>query len=322
MQALRSACESRGVEIVTGGGVRRILVENGAATGVELDIGDVVKAPQIVSTADPRHTLLDLVEPRDLPPGIEGDLTSWRCRGTTAVLHLALEGPLELAGRPDERCEWILVGDDMVTLERAADAVKYGEMSDHPVLEVRVPSISDPTLAPTGHEVVTVHAHLAPHDLRGGWTDAARELLLTRCLDRLASVAPTVRDRITGHELLTPIDLEQRYGLTGGHIHHGEHALDQLFWLRPAASCARYATPLHGLYLGGSGSHPGRRTDLRAGRPCCRGDGRNERLTQAPRQPISALSCGAHVSANSKSSQPSGLANSYDRLAGCDYSPA
>lgn len=257
VQALRSACESRGVEILTGAGVQRIAVHDGAVTGVELDSGDVLPATAIASSADPRQTLLRLIEPRDLPPGLESELLNWRCRGTTAVLHLALDGPFDLLGRPGERVESMVIGEDLAALERAFDAVKYGEMSEHPMLEVRVPTVRDRSLAPKGHEVVSVVAHFAPHELRGGWDDAARDLLRDRCLDRLASVAPTVRDHIVGHELLTPVDLEQRYGLTGGHVHHGEHALDQLFWLRPAPQCARYATPLRGLFLCGSGSHPG-----------------------------------------------------------------
>jgi phytoene dehydrogenase-like protein len=257
VRALASACAAHGVTMRELAPVRRITVQDGAATGVALESGECIAAPQVVSTLDPRQTLLDLLRPADAPPGLAAAIASWRCRGTTAKLHLALDGPLEFAGRPGQRLEHVHIGESLPELERAFDAVKYGEMSARPWLDVRVPTVSDPSLAPSGHEVVSVLVHFAPHALRAGWNDGTRAQLLRAAIDQLARYAPGVRDRIVGHELLTPVDLEARFRLAGGHLHHGEPALDQLFWLRPTARCARYATPLRGLFLGGSGSHPG-----------------------------------------------------------------
>ena len=141
-------------------------------------------------------------------------------------------------------------GEDLDSLERAFDAIKYRNFSDHPYLDIQVHGETD---KPT----VSILAQFVPQEREGGWDETARATLTEAIIERLADFAPSLRDRIVGHELLTPNDLSQRYGLTGGHLHHGEHALDQMWWLRPLASCARFATPVKGLWLGGSGSHPG-----------------------------------------------------------------
>jgi phytoene dehydrogenase-like protein len=142
-------------------------------------------------------------------------------------------------------------------LERAFDAVKYRALSAHPHLEIRVPTVADPSLAPPGHHVVSILASYAPHDIDGGWTEERRAALLESVLSVLESHAPQVRERLVAHELLAPPDIASRYAVTGGQLHHGEPALDQLLVLRPAPSAARYATAVPGLYLGGSGSHAG-----------------------------------------------------------------
>ena len=138
-----------------------------------------------------------------------------------------------------------------------SDPVKYGRFAERPVLDVRVPTLEDPDLAPEGRHVVTILAHSAPYSLKGGWNDAARQALRRAILAVLEHHAPGLGERVLGSELLTPADLERRYGLTGGQLHHGEPALDQLLHMRPDPECARGATPLPGLFLCGSGSHPG-----------------------------------------------------------------
>jgi phytoene dehydrogenase-like protein len=142
-------------------------------------------------------------------------------------------------------------------LERAFDAVKYRQFSERPHLEVRVPSNEDPSLAPAGHASVSILASYAPHALDGGWTEAAREVFGQAVVARLAEHDPGIHGKIVAREVLTPADLESEFALTGGQLHHGELALDQLLVMRPAPSAARYATSLPGLYLGGAGSHPG-----------------------------------------------------------------
>ncbi len=250
IRALLAACQASGVEIRTSATVQRILVERGEQVGVELGTGERLTATQLVATTDPRSTFSCLIRPTDLPPGIGQAIAHWRCRGTAAKLHLALDGPLEFASRPGASFSKIRIGEDLDSLERAFDAIKYRNFSDHPYLDIQVHGETD---KPT----VSILAQFVPQEREGGWDETARATLTEAIIERLADFAPSLRDRIVGHELLTPNDLSQRYGLTGGHLHHGEHALDQMWWLRPLASCARFATPVKGLWLGGSGSHPG-----------------------------------------------------------------
>lgn len=255
--ALVGACKAKGAEIRTGSTVKRIRVGTGCVLGVELESGESIDALCVASSIDPKRTFLDLLRPADLPIGLEVPMQNWRCRGTTAKIHLALSGPLEFASRPGDLFENIRIGESLTEIERAFDGVKYRELPARPHLDVRIPTISDPTLAPEGHHVVSILVHFVPHDLDGGWTDERRDELLQSTLARLAAVSPSCVDRIAGHEVLTPVDIEREFGITGGHIHHGEHGLDQMFSLRPHPRCSRYGTSLPGLYLCGSGSHPG-----------------------------------------------------------------
>jgi phytoene dehydrogenase-like protein len=179
-----------------------------------------------------------------------------RARGTTAKVHLALDRRLEFAARPGERVERARTATTLDDLERAFDTVKYGRVSEHPVLDICVPSVSNPELAPDGRDSVSLLVHFAPHALAGGWTGEARERLGDAAVAALERVAPGVSRAVVAREVLTPADIAARYGASGGHIHHAEHALDQLA-IRPTLETMRYATPLAGLYLCGSGSHPG-----------------------------------------------------------------
>jgi phytoene dehydrogenase-like protein len=256
--ALERAARAAGAEIRTGAEVVRIRAEGGRVVGLALGSGETLDAPVVVATSDPKRTLLELVAPGVLPIRIEEEAQRIRSRGTAAKIHLALDGPLELAGRPGDSSEAIRIGGGHVDdLERAFDAVKYGEASAAPHLEVRVPTVADPGLAPAGHHIVSILASFAPYDLKAGWSEAARARLLESVLARLERHAPGVRSRLVAAELLAPPDLEARFGVTGGQLHQVEPALDQLWVLRPSPSTARYATALPGLFLGGAGSHPG-----------------------------------------------------------------
>ena len=256
-RALEASCRAHGVEIRLAAEVRKILMAANRARGVVLESGAEIAAPVVVSSCDPKRTFRRFLSPRDVPPSLPSAMQHWRCRGTTAKVHLALSGSLEFAGRPGARIEWARTGEEMDDLERAFDAVKYGECSTRPVLDVRVPTVSEPTLAPAGHHVVSIIAHFVPYHLRGGWNEERRKELGEAVISMLAEACPTLRERIVAGELLSPLDLEERYGLTEGHIHHGEHSLDQLFSLRPLPSCSRQITPLSGLYLASGGTHPG-----------------------------------------------------------------
>lgn len=184
-------------------------------------------------------------------------MRNWRVRGTTAKLHIALDALPEWAARPGERVTRARLVGDLDDLERAFDAVKYGCVSSEPYLEVMLPSLEDPSLAPDGQYVMSVLVSFAPYDLEGGWNDARREALADTVLATLERHAPGIGRRVLACEALSPADIEQRYATAGGHVHHGEHALDQWLHVRPDPDCSRYATPIDGLFLCGSGSHPG-----------------------------------------------------------------
>jgi phytoene dehydrogenase-like protein len=258
VKALLAAGRAVGAELRTGAEVQRIRLDQGKVAGVTLASGETIDAPVVLSSADPKRTMLKLLPPGTLPLKIEEEFRRVRSRGTAAKVHLALSGPLELKGSDGRLDEAIHVGGGHVDdLERAFDAIKYRGFSERPHLEIRVPTVADPSLAPAGHHVVSILASFAPYALDGGWTEEARERLGDAVLSVLEQHAPDVRQRIVAREVLTPADLETRFALTGGQLHHVELALDQLLMMRPASSAPRYRTVVPGLFLGGSGSHPG-----------------------------------------------------------------
>ncbi len=258
IRSLEAAARSLGAELRAGLAGARNRRAPGRVAGVTLASGEEVAAPVVLSTCDPKQTVLRLLSPVDLPVRLERQFRGVRCRGTAAKVHLALAGPLEFPGREGASIESVSIGGGHVdALERAFDAVKYRRFSEEPHLEVRIPSVSTPELAPPGHHVASILASFAPYPLDGGWTMAQRQAFGEAVLRALERCSPGACQRIVAWEVLTPPDLEERYGLTGGQLHHGEPALDQLFVLRPTAAAARYATPIGGLFLGGSGSHPG-----------------------------------------------------------------
>jgi len=253
--ALTTACEAVGVEFSTATTVQRILVEAGAVVAIRSKNGGEIGCSQILASCNPRLTLLDLLPPAVLPLAIRDQIANLRCRGTVAKLHIALEGPLTLGGR---NVEVVRLGAGSIdAFEQAFDAVKYRRVSQRPVLEVVQPSVADSSVSPDGGHVLSVVAGYVPYELAGGWTAAAKEKLEQRVLDRLEGLEPGLRGRIVATQTLTPVDLEDRYGLPGGQLQHGEHALDQLLFVRPSHRLAHYKTPVEGLFLAGSGSHPG-----------------------------------------------------------------
>jgi len=259
-QAMASAAQAAGVEIRTAAEVIEIRVKDGAATGVLLATGEEIAAKAVISNADPKRTLLKLTDPMHLSPDFVQKLQHYRGNGTVAKVNLALSALPnftalqgtdggELKGR-------IHIGHEIDYLERAFDAAKYGNFSPHPYLEATIPSLTDPTLAPEGKHVMSIYMQYAPYKLKGDWEDQRKALGQT-VVQTLAQYAPNLPEMILTHQIITPQDLEDVYGLTGGQIFHGDLALDQFFTMRPLLDWARYKTPITNLYLCGSGTHPG-----------------------------------------------------------------
>jgi phytoene dehydrogenase-like protein len=259
-QAMASAAKAAGVEIRTAAEVIEIRVKDGVATGVLLATGEEISANAVVSSADPRRTLLKLTDPMHLSPDFVQKLQHYRGNGTVAKVNLALSGlPIFNAlknGDGNALMGRIHIGHEIDYLERAFDASKYGNFSPHPYLEATIPSLTDPTLAPDGKHVMSIYMQYAPYKLKGDWENQRKALGQT-VVQTLAQHAPNLPEMILTHQIITPLDLEEIYGLTGGQIFHGDLALDQFFTMRPLLDWARYRTPIENLYLCGSGTHPG-----------------------------------------------------------------
>jgi phytoene dehydrogenase-like protein len=258
-RAMAEAARDAGAEIRAGAGVKQILVKDGAAAGVVLEDGSEIGAPTVVSGADPRHTFLALVDPIELDPGFITRIKNYRCPGTVAKMNVALGGLPRFRGVSGDAAALggrVHIGPGIDYLERAFDASKYGETSAAPYLDVAFPTLHDPSMAPAGRHVMSVHVQYAPHKRRGGW-DGQADALGDLVLRTLEAHAPGITSLVEHRQVITPADLERTFGLTGGHIHHGEPALDQLFTMRPTLGWADYSTPISGLFLCGSGTHPG-----------------------------------------------------------------
>jgi phytoene dehydrogenase-like protein len=256
---MASAAKAAGVEIRTGAEVIEIRVQNGAATGVLLSTGEEIQAKAVISNADPKRTLLKLTDPTHLSPDFVQKLQNYRGNGTVAKVNLALSGLPKftaLAGDASALKGRIHIGNEIDYLERAFDESKYGSFSKQPYLEATIPSLTDPTLAPDGKHVMSIYMQYAPYKLKGDW-EQQRKALGQTVVQTLAQYAPNLPELILTHQIITPHDLEEKYGLTGGQIFHGDLALDQFFTMRPLLDWARYKTPIENLYLCGSGTHPG-----------------------------------------------------------------
>ncbi|MBI1383902.1 MAG: NAD(P)-binding protein [Rhizobiales bacterium] len=257
VKAIAEAGERAGVRTVVSAPVERIIVRGDRAVGVELATGDEIAADLVVSAIDPRTTFLDLVGVEHLDIGFTRRVRNIRARGNVAKLHLVLDGLPSFNGldrlNHDGR---LVVAPSVEAVERAFNPAKYGQYSPEPLLEMTIPSIVDPTLAPPGKHVLSALVQFAPYDLAGGW-DGAREKFADLIVATIARYAPQIQNQIAHRELLTPVDIERRYRMPGGHWHHGELAPDQMLMLRPVPGAAQYDTPIPGLYLCGAGCHPG-----------------------------------------------------------------
>jgi len=232
---------------------------------VALKSGEEVAARAIVSNADPRRTFLNLIDPIDLDPNFLLKIQNYRAFGTVAKVNLALSALPSFSALNNQSndsnsamlCGRLHIGPNIDYLERAFDAAKYGEYSAQPYLDVTIPSLTDSSLAPDGAHVLSIHAQYAPYKLKEGDWNSRREELGETVVNLLSEYSPNLKGMIEGVQVLTPLDLEQVYGLSGGHIFHGEQSLDQFFAFRPLIGWAQYRTPIKGLYLCGAGTHPG-----------------------------------------------------------------
>jgi phytoene dehydrogenase-like protein len=258
--AMADAAREAGAEIRVDADVRRVVTNKGRVSGVLLEDGREIAATAVISNADPKRTLLDLVDPIELDPAFLTRIRNYRCRGTVAKINLALSSLPTFSGVTSHATLQgrLHIGPSLDYLERAFDASKYGEVSKQPYLDVTIPTLIDPSLAPSGKHVLSVSAQFAPYQLAHGrdWESGKSELL-TNVMQTLDRHAPGINALVEQAHVVSPRDLERTYGLTGGHVYHGEPSLDQLFTMRPILGWARYATPIDGLFLCGSGTHPG-----------------------------------------------------------------
>jgi phytoene dehydrogenase-like protein len=258
-EALASAARQYGAAIRTDAEVARIITRNGAASGVVLADGAEIGARRVISSTDVKTTFLKLTEPTYLDPHFLLQVRNIRARGTVAKVNLALDTLPHFTGAQSgkELGGVIHIGPSLDYLERASDAAKYGRFSKEPFLEITLPSVCDPALAPAGKHVMSAWMQYAPYDLRETNWHEQREALGDTVIDLIERYAPGVKNSILHRQVLTPLDIEQIFGASGGHMYHAEMALDQLLLMRPLPGWARYATPIDNLYLCGSGTHPG-----------------------------------------------------------------
>jgi phytoene dehydrogenase-like protein len=261
--AMASFARSRGVDIRTGAAVDKVLVKDGRARGVRLSGGGEITARAVLSNADPKRTFLKLVDAEHLPADFVADIGHLRMGHASLRMNLALNGLPELRDYPGpglrpQHQSSIVIYPPMEVMERNYHDAKAGELPEEPRLDIVIPSTLDDSLAPPGHHVMSLLCKYFPYEPAGKrrWDDI-RESVADDIVDYLARFMPNIRSLIVGRQVLTPLDLERVFGLTQGDIFHGRHDLDQIFSLRPHPRAAGYRTPLPGLYLCGSGSHPG-----------------------------------------------------------------
>lgn len=259
-ESIAGAARAFGAEIRTDAAVERVLVKNGQTTGVALASGEEIAAPIVVSGLDPRRTFLDLVDEKELPDDLVESVKRYKFRGSSGKVNLALSGLPNFTCMPGLGPHLrgaISISPSLEYLERAYDDAKYGEFSRHPYMDIVIPSMIDPGMAPPGKHVMSIFVQYAPYHLNGGWTDARREAFGDAVVKTLAQYAPNIESLILHRQVLTPADIERITGLSEGNIFQGELALHQLFFLRPVPKWAKYRTPIRGYWQCGAGTHPG-----------------------------------------------------------------
>jgi phytoene dehydrogenase-like protein len=258
--AIASAAREAGATIRTRAAVARIKVRSGRTTGVVLEDGEEIDAGVVVSSLDPHRTFLKLMEPGALDEGFLDEVRRYKLRGSSGKVNLALDGLPDFKCRPGPGPHLrgaISISPSVDYMERAYDDAKYGDFSRRPYIDVVIPSLTDPSVAPPGKHVLSCFVQYAPYRLREGTWDDKREAFGDRVVQTLAEYAPNLKDIVLHRQVLTPLDLEREWGLTEGNIFQGELSIEQLFFLRPVPGWARYRTPVRHLYMCGSATHPG-----------------------------------------------------------------
>jgi len=260
-EAIAASARAAGAEVRTNTAVAKVLVREGRATAVVLENGEEIEASAVASNLDPKVTFLRLVEESALDPEFVAGIRHFRIEGTSAKINFALSGLPEFAAYPGapgpHHRATMHICPNIEYVERAWDDAKYGRPSERPLLELTIPTMYDSSLAPAGRHIMGIFLQYAPYTLRDGSWDELREPFGDRVVGLLEEYIPNIRSIIEARQVLTPLDLERRFGITGGNIFHGEMSLDQMFVMRPVAGWARYRTPVAGLFLCGSGAHPG-----------------------------------------------------------------
>ena len=258
--AIARSAEYFGAEIKTEASVSNIIIKNNKAIGVALDNGDEYHSDIVISGLDPKQSFLRLVNENDLPDEFVKDIKNFRIRGSSGKVNLALDGLPNFTCLPGDGHHLrgaISISPSYDHLENAYDDAKYGNFSKKPFMDIILPSVLDPEMAPPGKHVMSCFVQYAPYKINGGWNDQKREAFGDAVIDTLAQYAPNIKDIILHRQVLTPLDLESTFGLTEGNIFHGELTIQQLFSLRPAVRWADYTTPIKNYYQCGSGTHPG-----------------------------------------------------------------
>jgi phytoene dehydrogenase-like protein len=262
-QALAASAQSRGAIVRTNAEVKRVIVSGGQAVGVALSNGDELRARVVISNADPKRTFLSLIERRELDDEFRREVENIRCHGSAVKINLALDGlpnfksfPTDGPGLPHKTTMHVCPSMDYI--DRAWEDAAQGRPATNPMLECTIPTAYDDSIAPPGKHIMCIFAQFAPYKLKDAqWDDDLKNRFADRCLDALAEYAPNIKDILLHRQVISPLDLETEYSLTGGNIFHGDMTLDQLFFMRPLAGWAKYRTPIRSLYLCGSGTHPG-----------------------------------------------------------------
>ena len=258
--AIARSAEHFGVEIKTEAAVNNVIIKNNKAVGVALDNGDEFHSDIVISGLDPKQTFLNLVNENELPNEFVRDIKNFRIRGSSGKVNLALDGLPNFTCLPGDGHHLrgaMSISPSYDYLENAYDDAKYGNFSKKPFMDVILPSVLDPEMAPPGKHVMSCFVQYAPYNINGGWNDQKREAFGDAVVNALAEYAPNIKDIILHRQVLTPSDLESTFGLTEGNIFHGELTIQQLFSLRPAVRWADYTTPIRNYYQCGSGTHPG-----------------------------------------------------------------
>ena len=260
-EAIAASARAKGAEIRVNAPVAKVLVRDGRARGVVLESGEEIEAATVASNLDPKLTFLRLLDARDLDPEFVRAIRNFRIEGTSCKINLALNGLPEFTAYPGapgpHHKATMHICPSIEYVERAWDDAKYGRASERPLLELTIPTMYDASLAPPGKHIMGIFLQYAPYTLREGTWDELREPFGDRVISLIEEYAPNIRRIIEHRQVLSPLDLERHFGITGGNIFHGEMSLDQMFVMRPVAGWARYRTPIAGLYLCGSGAHPG-----------------------------------------------------------------